>query len=229
MGTAIAAALRSRGVEVGAPEGRGGRGEHAGVVLLAVPDAEIAAAAAAIAPGRLVGHLSGATGLEVLKPHEAFSLHPLTTVAAPEHDFAGGYAAVDATTDPALAVATELAETLGMRAFRVRGADRAAYHAAASIAANFLITIEGVAEQLARTAGVNREALVPLVRAAVENWAERGAAEALTGPIARGDEQTVARQRSAVSERLPEYVPLFDELAAATRRLADSRRTGGNE
>jgi predicted short-subunit dehydrogenase-like oxidoreductase (DUF2520 family) len=73
---------------------------------------------------------------------------------------------------------------------------------------------------LAATAGVDRALLAPLVRAAVEDWAERGAAGALTGPIVRGDEETVARQRAAVAERTPELLELFDALAGATRSLA---------
>jgi predicted short-subunit dehydrogenase-like oxidoreductase (DUF2520 family) len=104
-----------------------------------------------------------------------------------------------------------------MRSVRVTDEDRAAYHAAASIASNFLVTLEGAAERLAATAGVERGLLVPLVRAAVENWAARGAAEALTGPVARGDDATVARQRAAVAERAPDLLPLFDELVEATR------------
>lgn len=229
MGSAVAEALRACGLDVSGPEGRGARGEHADVVLLAVPDAEIERAAGSVDPGRLVGHLSGATGLSPLHPHEAFSLHPLTTVTGAPHDFGGGFAAVDGATETALAVATELATVLGMRPFRVRDADRPAYHAAAAMASNFLVTIEGVAEELAATAGVSREALVPLARAAVENWASKGAAGALTGPIVRGDADTVARQRAAIAERLPESLPLFDALAAATQRLADTRRTGGDE
>jgi predicted short-subunit dehydrogenase-like oxidoreductase (DUF2520 family) len=107
---------------------------------------------------------------------------------------------------------------------RVADADRAAYHAAASIASNFLVTLEGAAERLAATAGVDRALLAPLVRAAVDNWAARGAAAALTGPIARGDEDTVARQRAAVADRTPELLPLFDALADATRALAGAAR-----
>src|SRR5204862_3683083 len=99
----------------------------------------------------------------------------------------------------------------------VADADRAAYHAAASIASNFLVTLEGAAERLAATAGVDRAALAPLVRATVGNWAEHGAEKALTGPIARGDAETVARQRAAVEDRTPEGVELFDALADATR------------
>ena len=101
--------------------------------------------------------------------------------------------------------------------------DRAAYHAAASIASNFLVTLEAAAEQLAGTAGASRELLVPLVRATVENWAAHGAA-ALTGPIARGDEATVARQRAAVAERTPELLPLFDAMAAGHPRPGERAR-----
>src|SRR3954451_7893232 len=80
MGTALAARLREAGTRVDGPLGRDPDVRGADIVLLAVPDGEIAAAAATIAPGPLVGHLSGATTLAPLAPHEAFSLHPLMTV-----------------------------------------------------------------------------------------------------------------------------------------------------
>jgi predicted short-subunit dehydrogenase-like oxidoreductase (DUF2520 family) len=158
----------------------------------------------------------------VLAPHEAFSLHPLMTVPAGARPgvLRGAGCAVDGTTPRAVAAAEALAERLGMLPTRVAEADRAAYHAAASIASNFLVTLEGAAERLAATAGVDRALLAPLVRAAVENWAERGAAEALTGPIARGDTATVARQRAAVAERTPELLPLFDAMVDATQAVA---------
>jgi predicted short-subunit dehydrogenase-like oxidoreductase (DUF2520 family) len=222
LGTALTAALRAAGYAVPEPLGRGADARGATAVLLCVPDGEISAAAAAVARGPLVGHCSGATGLEPLAPHEAFSLHPLMTVPAgarPEV-LAGAGCAVDGATPRALAVAEALAAVLGMRAMRVEDEDRAAYHAAASIAANFLVTLEGAAERLAATAGVDRALLAPLVRAAVEDWAERGAEQALTGPIARGDEETVARQRAAVAERTPDLLPLFDVLVDATRAVA---------
>ncbi len=67
---------------------------------------------------------------------------------------------------------------------------------------------------------------MPLVRAAVENWAALGPERALTGPVARGDEATVARQRAAVAERAPELLALFDALTDATRALAAAYRSG---
>jgi predicted short-subunit dehydrogenase-like oxidoreductase (DUF2520 family) len=222
LGTALAAALGAAGLDVRGPLGRGADVTGEEVVLLCVPDGEIEGAAAAIVAGPLVGHCSGATGLAPLAPHEAFSLHPLMTVPASARPtvFAGAGCAVDGTTDRALEVAERLAALLGMRSTRIAEADRAAYHAAASIASNFLVALEGAAERLAATAGVDRALLAPLVRAAVEDWAERGAADALTGPIVRGDEETVARQRAAVAERTPDLLELFDALAGATRSLA---------
>lgn len=214
LGRALVAALP--GVE--GPFGRGFDGVGYDIVVLAVPDAEIAAAGATIKLGPLVGHCSGATGLDVLAPHESFSLHPLMTVAHEGATFAGAGAAVAGTTARALRTARVLAEMLGLDTVQINDADRAAYHAAASIAANFLITLEDAAETLLRSAGVGREILVPLVRAAVENWAASGT-DALTGPIARGDEATVSLQREAVAERTPELLELFDTLAARTRVL----------
>jgi predicted short-subunit dehydrogenase-like oxidoreductase (DUF2520 family) len=221
LGTALAAALRAAGHGVLGPLGREAQTGDAGVVLLCVPDGEIAAAAAAVRSGPLVGHCSGATGLDVLAPHEAFSLHPLMTVAAgaPPTMFANAGCAIDGTTPRALATAEQLATSIGMRTTHVAEEDRAAYHAAASIASNFLVTLEGAAERLAATAGVDRELLAPLVRAAVENWAAHGAERALTGPIARRDAGTVARQRTAVEERTPDLLPLFDALVDATKAL----------
>jgi predicted short-subunit dehydrogenase-like oxidoreductase (DUF2520 family) len=220
LGSALATALRDSGYPVTGPLGRGERPGAVDAVLLCVPDAEIAAAAAALSPGPLVGHCSGATGLEVLAGHEAFGLHPLMTVpAGGAARFAGAGCAVAGSTDRALGAARELAGALGMNAVEVADADRAAYHAAASMASNFLVTLEDAAERLAASAGVGREVLAPLVLAAAANWAERGA-DALTGPIARGDEATVARQRKAVAERAPDLLALWDALADATREVA---------
>ena len=222
VGWLMTAGLTGAGLTVRGPLRRGQPADDAGAVLLCVPDAAIAAAAAVIAPGPLVGHCSGATGLAVLAGHEAFSLHPLMTITAGADPsvLAGAGAAVEGSTARALAVATELAQALGLHPIAVAYADRAAYHAAASIASNFLITLEAAAERLAAEAGLTRADLVPLVRATVENWAALGPERALTGPVARGDEATVARQRAAVAGRAPELLSLFDALVAATRALA---------
>ena len=220
LGNALASALRDAGHDVDGPLARGADGASADAVLLCVPDAEIAPAAAIVAPGRPVGHCSGATGLQPLAPHEAFSLHPLMTVTRRGAGFRGAGAAVDGSSPRALRLAMDLVLALGMEPVRIGDRDRAAYHAAASIASNFLVTLEAAAERVAATVGVERGLLVPLARATVENWAALGAEQALTGPVARGDEGTVAAQRAAIAERAPELTELFDALVDATRALA---------
>lgn len=225
MGAALEARLGEAGHEVPPAAGRGSDGVAPDgavpdVVLLAVPDAAIAEAAALVARGPIVGHLSGATPLDALRGHDdAFSLHPLLPVTGAETSFAGAFAALDASSDRGFAAALSLADALGLEVLRVADEDRAAYHAAASVAANFLVVLEDLAERLAATAGLPRRALMPLAEASLRNWGELGAPEALTGPVARGDEETVARQRAAVAERLPERLTLFDALVDAAREL----------
>jgi predicted short-subunit dehydrogenase-like oxidoreductase (DUF2520 family) len=228
VGSALAVALARAGYQVEGPLGRGADGLgadglRADAVLLCVPDDEIARAAAFIAAGPIVGHCSGATRLDVLAPHEAFSLHPLMTVTAEGADFTGAGAAVAGSTPRALALATELARALDMRPVAIAEEHRSAYHAAASIASNFLITVEAAAERIGAGVGLERDQLLPLVRATVENWARLGPERALTGPVARGDEATIARQRAAVDDVAPELLELFDALVSATRALAARR------
>ena len=224
MGQAIATALARSGIDVDGPLGRGASAADADVVLLCVPDAQIEAAAALIAPGRLVGHCSGATTLEPLEPHEAFSIHPLMTVVDSDARFEGAGCVIAAATERGLGVAAAVARALGMRPTVLPDTDRALYHAAASMASNYMVTLAGAAERLAESVGIDRALLIPLVRAAIDNWAAVGAERALTGPIARADEATTAQQRRAVAERAPELLALWDALAAETQTLAGSRR-----
>ena len=221
LGRALATALKGAELSVLGPLGRAANGAGADVVLLCVPDAAIADAARAIRPGPLVGHCSGATTLAPLAPHEAFSFHPLMTV--PEDgriSFAGAGCAVAGSTERARETAAALATKLRMRPFTIADADRDLYHAAASLASNYLVAMESAAEHIVAMAGVEPELLVPLVRAAVENWARLGARRALTGPIARGDDATAARQRAAVESRAPRLLPLWDALAGEARALS---------
>jgi predicted short-subunit dehydrogenase-like oxidoreductase (DUF2520 family) len=230
VGAALARALRETGVEVEGPLGRGERPSRCDAIVLCVPDGEIAAAAEIVtAAAPFVGHTSGATPLSALAHAgvPGFGLHPLQSFAHPGVSFRGAGAAVAGTTPEALAFATELAERLGMRPFEIDDDGRAAYHAAASVASNFLVTLQAAAETLAGGAGLSREdaraLLAPLVRQTVENVSELGPEAALTGPVARGDEATVAAQRAAVEETAPELVELFDELVRLTRALAGQR------
>jgi predicted short-subunit dehydrogenase-like oxidoreductase (DUF2520 family) len=205
-------------------------GEQAEIALLCVPDAAIEdacdAIAAAVPPLRFVGHTSGATGLEAVsatsaRGARAFSLHPLQTIPDGESVLAGIPCAVAGSDAEALRVATALAERLRLRPFALDDRDRAAYHAAASIASNYLVALEETAVELLERAGIEggRELIAPLVLRTAANWAERGDA-ALTGPIARGDEETVARHVDAISEVAPELLDAYRALADRTRTIA---------
>jgi predicted short-subunit dehydrogenase-like oxidoreductase (DUF2520 family) len=205
---------------------------RAEAALLCVPDAEIADAcatvAAAVPPLRFVGHVSGATTLDALAPArargaDAFSLHPLQTIPHDGADLTGAPCAVSGSSPGALRLAERLAGRLGMRPFRVREERRAAYHAAASIASNLLIALEESAAGLLDRIGVEdaRELLAPLVLRTAANWTERGP-EALTGPIARGDQATVERHLAALRDTAPELLPLYEALAERAKELARS-------
>jgi predicted short-subunit dehydrogenase-like oxidoreductase (DUF2520 family) len=230
LGGALAAALREAGVTVDGPAGRGEVPVGCDAIVLCVPDAEIAAAAAAVGGAApLVGHTSGATPLSALQPARAaaFGLHPLQTFA-PEASgldaFAGAGCAIAGSTAQALAFAADLARALGMTPFEIDDEGRAAYHAAASVASNFLVTLQAAAERIAAGAGLEpeqaRQLLAPLLRRTVDNVAGLGPERALTGPVARGDHATVEAQRRAVAEAAPELLDLFDELVRHTHALA---------
>jgi predicted short-subunit dehydrogenase-like oxidoreductase (DUF2520 family) len=237
LGGALTGALRATGLDVEGPLGRGETPRPATAVILCVPDGEIepaSAVAAGAAP--LVGHTSGATPLAAMDPARQagaalFGFHPLQSFAEPSPAggppgtaFEGAGCAVAGTTAAALEFATQLARRLGMTPFEIDDHGRAAYHAAASVASNFLVTLEAAAESIAAGAGLEpheaRALLMPLVRRTVENLAEHGPERALTGPIARGDHATVEAQRAAVEEVAPHLLDLFDELVRHTRSLA---------
>ena len=209
VGSAIAGRLRERGLALDAPEPE--------LILLCVPDRSIGEAVAYVDPGPWVAHVSGATPVAALAPHSRrFSVHPLQTFTlrrGPEQ-LDGAWAAVTAENDEAWAVATWLAETLGLRPFPLADADRAAYHAGAAIASNYLVTLRRAAGSLLEAAGAPPEALDPLMRRTIENGFE------LTGPIQRGDWETVERHLEAIRADRPELEAMYRILADATVAVA---------
>lgn len=227
-GGSISRRALAAGIDV-SQGGRDGDVTGADAVLICVPDDAIAEVcervAPSLAPGVRVGHVSGATSLDALRTAETagcetFSLHPLQTIPTPETDLSGAPCAISASSAQTLDFARTLAAGLGMRPFEVPEDGRAAYHAAASMASNFLIVLEESAAGLMEAAGVANpsEVLAPLVLRSAANWADSGAA-ALTGPIARGDEATVALHLDALAQHAPELLPVYEALADRTRDL----------
>jgi predicted short-subunit dehydrogenase-like oxidoreductase (DUF2520 family) len=205
VGSAVAARLGERGVALG--------DEGAGLVLLCVPDGAISEVAREFEPGPWIAHVSGATPLSALDPHRRrFSLHPLQTFtrARGPEQLDGAYAAVTAESAEARTVAVELAEVLGLRPFDLADDQRALYHAGAAMASNFVVTLRRVAGRLVEDAGAPPEALDPLMRRTIENGFE------LTGPIARGDWDTVEAHVRAIRSRRPEYERVYSALAEVT-------------
>jgi len=207
VGGAVSARLAERGVAL--------REDSAGadLVLLCVPDRAIADVAAEIEPGPWVAHVSGGTPLAALDPHtRRFSLHPLQTFTrdrGPEQ-LDGAWGTVTGETEEAIRTASDLATVLGLRPFPLRDDSRALYHAGASIASNYLVTLRRIAGELLDEAGVPAEALDPLMRRVIDNGFQ------LTGPIERGDWETVARHRAAIAETAPHLLAAYDELARLT-------------
>jgi predicted short-subunit dehydrogenase-like oxidoreductase (DUF2520 family) len=209
VGSTLSARLSDRGIRLDAasPE----------LVLLCVPDRAIGQVASEIAAGPWVAHVSGATPLSALEPHERrFSMHPLVSIT---HDrgpaqLDGGWCAVTAESADALGLGFWLAETLGLRPFQLADEKRAVYHAAAAIASNYLVTLRETAGSLLASAGAPTMALDPLMRSVIENGYE------LTGPIARGDWKTVARHLDAIRETRPELEDVYVALARATAEIA---------
>jgi predicted short-subunit dehydrogenase-like oxidoreductase (DUF2520 family) len=207
VGSAVSARLRERGLRLVE--------DDAELVLLCVPDGAISEVARGLAPGPWVAHTSGATRLAALEPHtRRFGIHPLQTFTkkrGPEQ-LDGAHAAVTAETAEAREVGFELARTLGLEPFALDDAARPLYHAGAAIASNYLVTLHRVASELFDAAGAPAEALVPLMRRTIDNGFE------LTGPIERGDWETVERHREAIRATRPDLEPLYDVLAEATAR-----------
>jgi predicted short-subunit dehydrogenase-like oxidoreductase (DUF2520 family) len=225
-GGALAIALGRAGWEEVPALGRGddvtAAADGVDLLVLAVPDPAVAEVAAAVepVPSTVVAHLAGSLTLDVLAPHlRRASIHPLVALPTGElgaERLAGG-AWFAVAGDP---MAEQVVAALGGTAIEVADEQRVTYHAAAVIASNHLVALLGQVERVAAEAGVPLDAYLDLVRATVENVDALGPQAALTGPIARGDEATVAKHLAALPDDEREA---YEALAQAARTLRDQR------
>lgn len=254
VGTALAVRLRGRGYGVTAVASRtrasaerlagmvdGCRAcdspqavaDAADLVFITTPDAAIPQVAARVKwrPGQGVVHCSGADSLDILAPAaECGALrggfHPLqtfATVAYAIENIPGSTFALEADGD-LLATLKEMAAALGGHWIELRPGDKVAYHAAAVMACNYLITLVKLSTDLWKTFGVSTpeatQALLPLLRGSLNNLDNVGLPHSLTGPIARGDSGTVRKHLAALSERAPGLLPAYEELGRQTVPIA---------
>ncbi len=224
-GTSLAAALSARGWDFAGFRGRhddmadAARGVD--VLVIATPDDAVAEVAASVIPEptTTVVHLSGSLGLDALAPHpQRAAVHPL--VPLPNGEVGAARLASGVTFAVAgEPVAREMVECLGGRLVEVADENRAAYHAAACIAANHVVALLGQVERVAASVGLDLESFLPLTRAAVDDVASLGARAALTGPARRGDWATLSRHLDALPE---DERSDYQAGAALATRLATS-------
>lgn len=212
--------------------------EDADMVLLTVSDSAIERVCAELAssfkPDAVVAHCSGALSSEILKAHggPTASMHPLQTfpnveAALPKVKGTYAYCEGDETALPAVKA---LAQALGMQAVEIASKDKPLYHAAAVMACNNLVALMECALKLGEAANINRDtmwqSLKPLIDATVENIDKHGTKEALTGPVARGDVETLRAHLNAIeaSTQLSEtQEKVYREMADQASELADRK------
>jgi predicted short-subunit dehydrogenase-like oxidoreductase (DUF2520 family) len=209
LGERIPTRSTTRGLEIG----------PADLVVLCVPDRAIAEVARQIAAGPWIAHTSGAGRLSELEPHtRRFSLHPLQTftVARGPEQFDGAWGAISGETPEAIAAARELAALLRVKPFEITDENRPLYHAAASFASAFLVTLHDVAAGLMEAAGAPPEALEPLIVRTVENGFQH------TGPLVRDDWETIRRHGEEIGARDPDLLQLYASLVKTEAELLGS-------
>ena len=203
-----------------------------GILFLAVPDTVVGEMAARVAalhpsPALSIVHVSGALSLDVLAPLRANpigSFHPLQSFPFPRDPsaFRGITVAVDASTPALLRELERLARQLGARPRKVAGSERVKYHAAAVYASNFVdvavAEAVGELEAIGWTEAEATKALMPLVEGAIANIRRKGVVKALTGPIRRGDGDTVQRHLEAVER--PDLYRILASIALEIAREA---------
>ena len=236
-GTSLAIAATGAGHEIAGVVSRGGHHRwqelgwdhplEADLVLLAVSDDAIGDVAERLSPQLtgvgVVAHLSGFVPVATLSHlHEhgvaIGGFHPLVSMPDPELGataLAGGAVAIGGDS-PAVDSLTQLAESIDMSPFSVSDSKRPAYHAASAAAANFVVTSLGVAFDLFQAAGVDRAVARPLVEGVLDNLFTQGADRSLTGPIARGDTNTVIGHLAAAHAISDSIGTQFRLLAEAT-------------
>lgn len=216
--------------------------DSADLVLLTVRDDVIAGVARVLAPSltssQVIAHTSGLLDSGVFAPGiiaaARGTFHPLQSFVNPEEAakrFNGCFMALEGDSN-AVAVGRRLARELGCRDIVLKG-NKVAYHAAAVVASNYLVALTSFAVRLCHLAGIDEqtaiEMLRPLQLGALDNLARVGSTQALTGPIARGDLETVRAHVELIDDALPEMRGIYGGLGTLAVELAREQGQGQDQ
>lgn len=211
--------------------------QAADVYCLAVPDDAILAVATQLAktsliqPGSVVFHCSGSKSSELLKVLANLgalvaSVHPVKSFANPEKlslEFAGTLCSIEGDTDAVVSL-TQVFEGIGARMLPIASTHKLIYHAGSVLASNYLVSLMNLALQAYQYAGISEEMAYelaqPLATASLQNVFELGTAQALTGPIKRGDMETVQAQLQQLQNTDEQLALVYQAFIAPTLQLA---------
>jgi predicted short-subunit dehydrogenase-like oxidoreductase (DUF2520 family) len=216
------------------------------VYLIATPDNEIINAcqslvdSALLKPGDIIFHCSGtlsSDALNMARTHDAFicSMHPVKSFADPEkavENFAGTYCGVEGD-QQALDIIEIAMQEVGASLFHVQADSKIYYHAASVMVCNYLTALMEAGLQTYQKSGLEREiamqVMQPMVRETLNNILSLGTVDALTGPIARGDDMVVENQLLALSQWKPEYASLYARLGEVALLLSEQQGNASSE
>lgn len=216
------------------------------IVFITTPDDAIQPTCKTIAENKgfeknaVVIHCSGALSSNILssaRDCEAVvaTIHPLQSFASVDQAetlVPGSFCAVEGD-QAALPTARQLVSDLGGILMDITPEGKTLYHAAAAVASNYLVTLMNLALELDRAAGlspdVSFKALLPLIKGTLGNIDAKGIPEALTGPIARGDVETVAAHLKAIEDRVPKFLMIYKTLGLYTLEIAKAKGALGKE
>ncbi|NLO90161.1 MAG: DUF2520 domain-containing protein [Clostridia bacterium] len=207
------------------------------LLFITTPDSAIGETAEKLAEkgaffkGQVVAHMSGSLGADVLSPardHGAFllSIHPLQSCADVEQGVKNLSRAVFSLEGDkeGIEVGKRIVEAIGGRYFIISREDKALYHAALCVVSNYLVSLFSMGSQMLLAAGIDEslltQALIPLMEGTLENLKHLKPPAALTGPIARGDAETVEAHLRVLEDKLPQYLEAYRILGLETLKLS---------
>ncbi len=214
---------------------------QADCILITTPDDAIASACEEIAispdiKGKLVFHMSGAGGLDLLASAKqagasVASIHPLQSFSSIDQaikNIPGSYFGVTAD-KTALPHAKNIIRKLGGIPIVISDNQKPLYHAAACFASNYLVSLMNIVESIYQSIGIKekdaKKAYLPLVYGSLRNIEKSGSVLSLTGPIARGDYGTIKKHITAINKNLPRYASLYSSLGLITVEIAKQKGT----